>query len=213
MTRALAVLAALAAPALDARADARPDAIPVTGASEPPDAAVEEAGDANLETADARRGLTFDAALGGGLIFGIGVPNSVGRGGALSLRLGQVANRRTVLTLELDITVALHKPAMTSGTEANTSTELLAGVRSYVSPSLWLRGGAGMGVYQGNKVVLNHNMLDDVTLLGPALLGGVGIDLARFKWAVLTLDLSTSAMINRDGVLVASGLHVGVSFD
>jgi hypothetical protein len=190
----------------------------VTAAAEPastpsdPDPAVAEAADANLESVEARRGLTFDATVGGGLIFGIGIKDSVGRGPAVSLRVGHVANRRTVITLELTTTAALHKPAMNSGTEANTSANLLAGARTYVNPSLWLRAAGGLGVYQARGILVDDK-LDNVTLIGPALLGGMGIDVARFKWAVLSIDFATSAMVNRDGVLIASGINFGLSFD
>jgi len=216
MTRAIGCAAALAA--LVSVAHAAPRAAPVTSAavapaSGPPDAAVQEAADANLESIEARRGLTFDAALGGGLMFGFGIKDSVGRGGSLSLRLGHVATRRTVITFELHVTLALHKPAEASPTAANSNVNLLAGARHYVNPSLWVRGAAGLGVYQARDVAVMGGMLGDVTLIGPALLGGVGLDVARFKWTVLTLELATSAMANRDGVLVASGINAGLSFD
>jgi hypothetical protein len=68
-------------------------------------------------------------------------------------------------------------------------------------------------VYNGVKVVLTDKGLGDVILAGPAVLGGVGVDLARFKSVVLDLELETSAMINSDGVLMASGAHLGLSFD
>jgi len=186
----------------------------VTPASQPPDPAVEEAADANLESVQARSGLTFDAAAGAGLIFGIGVKDSVGRGPAVSLRLGHVATRHTVITFEIDVTTALHMPVATKTLEANTSTNLLAGARYYVSPSLWLRGAGGIGAYLGKKVaILDNGKLGDITLFGPAVLGGIGLDLARWKWAVLALDAATSAMINREGVLIVSGLKLGLSFD
>jgi hypothetical protein len=44
------------------------------------------------------------------------------------------------------------------------------------------------------------------------VLGGIGIDVARFKSAVFGVEIGTSAMI-RSGVLVASDLRVGVAFD
>jgi hypothetical protein len=220
MTRAGACAAALLALASVAHAGGTtPGAAPITSAavtpaSEPPDPAVEEAAEANLESIQTRRGLTFDASAGAGLIFGIGVKDSVGRGPAVSLRLGHVATRHTVITFEVDVTTALHEPVATHTTEANTSTNLLAGARYYVNRSLWLRGAGGIGAYLGKKVkVVDNGMLGDITVIGPAVLGGVGVDIARFKWAVLTLDAATSAMINREGVLIVSGLKLGLSFD
>ena len=208
-------LFALAGAATTAHAEA-----PAPGASAPPEAsaapdpAVEEAADANLESTEDRRGLTFAGSFGGGLMLGFGIKDSVGRGGSVSLRLGHVATRHTVITFELGVTAVLHKPAMQSGTKTNSNTNLLAGALHYVNPSLWLRFGGGLGVYNGVKVVLTkEGKLGDVILAGPAVLGGVGVDLARFKSVVLDLEVETSAMINSDGVLMASGAHIGLSFD
>jgi hypothetical protein len=183
-----------------------------------PDPAVVEASDANLESTANRRGLTFAATLGGGLMIGLGIKDSVGRGGSLSLRLGHVATPRTLITFELGITAALHRPSvtagqMTSGIKPNTDANLLAGAQYYVNPSLWLRGAGGVGVYQGRDVAVSSVAVGDVTLVGPALLAGAGLELARFKWAVLGIEVATSAMISGDGVLITGGVGLGLSFD
>jgi len=195
-----------------AHADApKPPAAPSDGA---PDPAVQDAADANLESTENRRGLTFAGSIGGGLILGFGIKDSIGRGGSVSLRLGHVATRHTVITFELGVTAALHKPpGMMSSTETNTDTNLLAGALHYVNPSLWLRLGGGVGVYQGRQVALSSGGIGNVTLVGPAVLGGAGVDLLRLKFAVVGIEVRTSAMVNRDGVLVASGLNLGLSFD
>jgi len=203
-----AALVALSVIAGGARADAL-----VPAASDAPDPAVEDAGDANLESKENRRGLTFTGAIGGGLIVGFGIDDSVGRGGSLSLRLGHVATRRTVITFEVGITAALHKPNVTTlGTQTNTNTNLAAGAQYYVNPSLWLRLAGGVGAYQGNKVA-RANTIDDFVLIGPTVIGGIGVDLMRFKFAVVGIEFAASAMINRDGLLFASGADVGLSFD
>lgn len=202
-------LVALSATATLAHAEAsRPSAAPAA-----PDPAVEDAADANLESTEDRSGLTFAGSFGGGLMLGFGIKDSVGRGGSVSLRLGHVATKRTVITFELGLTAALHKPAMQTKTKTNTNTNLLAGALHYVNPSLWLRFGGGLGVYTGRQVALSTGQLGNVDLVGPAMLGGVGVDLARFKSVVLDLEIETSAMINNDGVLMASGAHIGLSFD
>jgi hypothetical protein len=206
-----AVLVALSAAGSLAHADAAKPTTAPTDAT--PDPAVADAADANLESTEDRRGLTFAGSFGGGLILGFGIKDSVGRGGAASLRLGHVATKRTVITFELGFTAALHKPAMQNATQTNTNTNLLAGALYYVNPSLWLRFGGGLGVYHAVQVTLPSGLLGDVALAGPAMLGGVGVDLARFKSAVLGLELGTSAMINSDGLLLASGLNLGLSFD
>ena len=190
---------------------AKPEAAKSVPASEPPDSAAEEAGDANLESTANRRGMTFAAAIGPGVIAGFGIEDSVGRGGALALRIGRVATPHTVITLEVDGCGALHRP--TKGTTSvNTNTELLAGAQYYVSPSLSLRLGLGVGVYTVRGILQTNGMQDERTTIGPALLGGIGVDLARVKWAVFGLEASTTAMIN-GGVLLGSSLKLGVSFD
>jgi hypothetical protein len=193
-------------------AAAKPEvAKPAEAASEPPDSAAEEAGDANLESTANRRGMTFAASIGAGVIAGFGIPDSVGRGGALAFRIGRVATPHTVITLELDGSGALHRP-MASTTAVNTNTELLAGAQYYVSPSLSLRLGVGAGVYTVRGILQSDGMQKERTTIGPALLGGIGVDLARVKWAVFGLEASTTAMIN-GGVLLGSSLKLGISFD
>jgi hypothetical protein len=203
----------LVAAASVAHAEALPPARPAA-----PDPAVVEAADANLESTANRRGLTFAVALGGGLMVGVGIKDSVGRGGALSLRLGHVATPRTVITFELAITAALHRPSgtaaqMPSGIKPNSDANFLAGAQYYVNPSLWLRGAGGLGLYQGRAVAVSNVAVGDVTLVGPALLAGAGLELARFKWAVLGIEVATSAMISGDGVLITGGVGLGLSFD
>ncbi len=197
-----------------AHADAGPPSAtpPAPAEPAPPDPAVEYAADANLESTANRQGLTFAASVGAGLTVGFGIDGSTGRGGSLDLRLGHVATPRTVITFELGTTIALHKPAMNASTDTNTDTNLLAGAQYYVNPSLWLRFAGGLGVYQANDVRRSDGTLGDVQQVGPAVLGGVGLDLARFKWAVLGVEIGTSAMIH-SGVLIASDLRVGLAFD
>jgi hypothetical protein len=184
----------------------------VVATSGEPDPAVAEAADANLESIEARRGLVFAGAIGGGLILGFGIKDSVGRGGSVSLRLGHVATRHTVITFELGITAVLHKLGTNGATETNTNANLLAGAQYYVNPSLWLRFGGGLGVYQGRQVALSAGF-GNLTLVGPAALAGVGLDLLRIKSAVLDFEVGTSAMLNSEGLLIASGANLGLSFD
>jgi hypothetical protein len=208
------VCVALSAVATLAHADATKPPPPAPPVDDAPDPAVADAGEANLESTENRRGLVFAGSLGGGLILGFGIKDSVGRGPAVSLRIGHVATRRTVITFEAGVTAALHKPAgMNTSLQTNTNTNLLAGAQYYVNPSLWVRFSGGLGVYHGSQVTLESGAIGDLMLAGPAVLGGAGVDIARFKSAVLGLEVGTSAMINREGVLLASGLNLGLSFE
>jgi hypothetical protein len=188
-------------------ARAQPSTVPAG-----PAPAVEEASEANLESTERRRGVTFTATAGPGLVAGFGIESAVGRGGSLTLRLGHVATRRTVITFELAATAVLHKPTMESDVETDTNTNLAAGAQRYVNPSLWLRLGSGVGFYRRREVVQLEQVVTR-RLFGPILVGGLGFDLLRFRWAVLGIELATSMMINRDGVLVVGGVNLGLSLD
>jgi hypothetical protein len=195
--------------AVTARAES---AKPTAARASEPDPAVQDAADANLETTESRSGLTFTVALGGGLTAGFGITDSVGRGGALSLRLGHVATRHTVITFELTGTASLHKAATMSSTEANTDVNLLAGAQYYINPSLWVRAAGGVGVYT-RRDVRDAGGNRDITLVGPTALGGLGFELLRFKSAVLGLELNGSAMVSRDGLLIATVAGLDLAFD
>jgi hypothetical protein len=181
--------------------------------AEAPDPAVEYAADANLESIENRQGLTIAGSLGGGLLVGLGIEGPTGRGGSFDVRLGHVATPRTVITFELGGTVVLH--GMTNAaTYTNTDLNALAGAQYYVSESLWLRFAGGLGVYQASHVQGSNpsNPSIDFRLIGPAVLGAIGVDVARFKWAVFGVELGTSVMVH-SGALVASDLRLGVAFD
>lgn len=194
---------------------AAPPPVPAS-AAEAPDPAVEYAADANLESTANRRGFVLAGSLGGGLIIGLGIAGSTGRGGSFDVRLGHVATPRTVITFEFGGTIVLHTAklnAMDSATYTNANLNLLAGAQYYVTESLWLRFAGGLGRYQASHVAsLDGNVSIDVQQTGPAVLGGIGLDFARFKWAVFGIEIGTSAMV-RSGVVVASDLRLGVSLD
>jgi hypothetical protein len=178
----------------------------------PPDPAVDEAADANLESTASRQGLTATFLVGGSQIVGFGISGSAARGGSVNLRVGHVATPHTVITFELGSTVTLHGERG-GPTEANTNTNLLAGGQYYVNPSLWLRFSGGVGAFQGRSVRRPDGMLGDVTLIGPTALAGIGLEVVRFRWAALGIELATSATANREGVLVVGGLEAGLTLD
>ena len=209
----LAVVASLGAASVAHAGPAATQRSAAAAAATTLDPSVEQAADANLESTADRQGFTVAASLGGGLILGFGIDDSIGRGGALDLRIGHVATPRTVLTLEAAFTAALHRPALASSTATNTSANVLAGAQYYVHHSLWLRVAGGVGVYQANQIAMAMAKLGDLRLIGPAVLGGIGVEALRFRWGVFGVEVATSAMVNREGVLVASDLMLGVAFD
>lgn len=172
-----------------------------------------DAGDANLETPPGRRGMVFSASIGGGLTVGFGIADSVGRGGSASFRLGRVASPKLVIDVELDIVASLHRQALNGPAATNSDTNALIGAQYYVGPSLWLRFAGGVGVYQARDVVLGTGQPGERQLIGPAALAALGIELARWRWAVLSIEVSASAMVSHEGVLVANGLGLGIAFD
>jgi hypothetical protein len=185
-------------------------------AAEAPDPAVEYAADANLESTANRQGFVLAGSFGGGLLVGLGIEGSTGRGGSFDVRLGHVATPRTVVTFEFGGTIVLHTPKlnpMDSTTYTNANVNLLAGAQYYVTESLWLRFAGGVGRYTASHVESkDENVLIDVQQTGPAVLGGLGVDIARIKWAVFGVELGTSVMVG-SGVMVASDLRFGVAFD
>jgi hypothetical protein len=191
-----------------------PASTPAAARDAAPDPAVQEAGDANLEATEHRQGVTFAIALGGGFMAGFGIDNSVGRGGHVSLRLGHVASRRTVVTLEVGGTGVLHRSGTADGTYTNGDTELLVGAQFYVNPSLWLRFAGGPGIYVGHRFDLASGMANRrFTLIGGALLAGLGFDIARYRSAVLGFELGPTVMVSGDGVVLTGAGALGLAFD
>lgn len=177
-----------------------------------PDPAVEYAADANLEATGHHRGATLAGSVGGGLLVGLGIDGPTGRGGSLDFRFGHAATPHTVITFEVGATLTLHgKEGMPVYT--TTDTNILAGAQYYASESLWLRIAGGLGVYQASHVqASNNNVFIDVHQVGPAVLGGIGLDLARFKSFVFGVEIGTSLMVH-SGALVASDLRLGLQYD
>jgi hypothetical protein len=165
--------------------------------------AVEAADGANLESTAPRAGLTFAGALGGSLF--VGSAGGVGRGGAISLRLGHVATSTTILTFELAGGTFFH--ATGDKTMRDDDANILAGAQRYTNASLWIRAAAGFGVYTHRRAAMA-----DQTLPGPAGAVGVGIDLVRRRYLVLGFEVFGIGKIHRDGLLVTSGICLGLSY-
>lgn len=223
MTRA--ALAALAVAGVAAADPAKPPASGVSGApaapaasaasaagsadDAKPDPLAEAAADeANLESNAPRMGLTFSGAAGGSI--GVGADDGVGRGGALSLRLGHVATPATIITFEVVAGSFLHS---TGGTTLhNDHVSVVAGAQVYMTPGLWLRAAGGFGVYTKRELDMTTGATDATAYPGPAGLVGVGVDLFRRHYFVLGLEAFSVANIARDGLHTLSALCLGLSY-
>jgi hypothetical protein len=177
----------------------------VAGAAyaDPDPHAVERASEANLETKAPRAGTTFAAALGGGMIISKGQTATVP---TLDLRLGQVATATTVVTIELVGGTYAHKIATMGATYIDTQTSLLVGAQVYIAPSVWVRGGGGIG---------SHNT-DDGTGLTPhgglSGIAGAGVDLVRWRYLVLGVEGFYNGTFARGGYTSLGGLSLGLSY-
>jgi len=160
--------------------------------------------EANLESNAPRQGVTFSAALGGGLLVAKG---SDGTMPILSLRLGHVMTPDSVLTLELTGGTILHKPAGMSTTLLDSTGSVLAGALFYTHPSVWIRGAGGLNVH-----TIDNGALGKSVVPGVAGAFGAGVDLVRRHFVVLGLEVLGIGAIDRNGLLLTGGLSVGLSY-
>ena len=173
----------------------------------PPDPIADiESAEANLESDAPRSGLMFALAVGTGLLMGGDI--GIGTGGAVSLRVGHVATRRTVITFELTATGALHKRGTDDAPVTDTNAGLFAGAQSYASPSTWIRVAGGPTVFNAN--VGDADARRTVAGVGGLLSGG--LDIARWGYLVLGLEALTMGSVTRDGVKFQLGFALGLSY-
>jgi hypothetical protein len=205
--------AALASTAARAGAETAAAAGAAALAPEPaPDPAVAEAGDANLESIASRKGFIFTAALGGALSIGIHMDNATARGGAITLRLAHVANARAVFATEF-VASALFFSVSGHLYQTNVTNFLIA-AQYYVNQALWFRGAVGLGRYGGEQLRMGDFILHErFRYAGPAGSAGAGIDIIRLKRLRAGVEFTSTAMVNRDGVLSSNGLLFGLSID
>ena len=184
-------------------APAKPDA---------PDPAAQRAGDANLESIAQRHGLTLSAAIGGALTVGVGLSDSVGRGGALSLRLGQTMTENSVLTVELQSTTVLRDVG--GETITNQDTNFMVGAQYFIGSSLFLRFAGGIGDYIRNRVDSPEMVGKLITrkVAGPVGIGSGGLEYIHSRHVSLDFELFVLGMPNRDGFLLVPGFGLGGSY-
>lgn len=199
MNRAAVLVIAVLFAAPAARVAAAPASTP------PPDEIADiESREANLESAAPRAGLVFAAAAGFGVLIGGDI--GVGRGGALSLRVGHVATRRTVITFEITATGALHKPSMADPPVTDTNAGLFAGAQTYAGRSTWVRIAGGPTVFTANIGG------DQRTAGGIGGIVGGGLDLARWGHAVLGLEtFAMSSVTRNEGFKLQLGFALGLA--
>jgi len=161
--------------------------------------------EANLESNAPRAGLTLSAAVGGSFALGFGIDDSVGRGGALSLRVGHVMTPSSVLLFELEGASQFHKTSMTNVVH-NDDVHLLVGAQYYTNASFWIRGGAGYGMYTLVQAA------DTKHLAGAATVFGLGLDILRRHYFVLGVEAFVTGTVNRDGLITSSALCLGASY-
>jgi hypothetical protein len=171
--------------------------------ADPDPHALERASEANLETRAPREGVTFAGAIGGGLIISKG---QTARVPTLDLRLGHVATATTIVFAELVGGTYAHKPAMTSSTRLDSQVSFLIGAQVYIAPSVWLRGGGGVGTHNTDDGtgVTPHGGLSGVA--------GAGVDLVRWRYVVLGIEAFYTGTFARGGFTSLGGMGLGLSY-
>jgi hypothetical protein len=171
-----------------------------------------ESSEANLVSNEPRNGFTFAGSLGGGIMLGGDI--GVGRGPVLSLRLGHVATRKTVITFEVLIPTALHQMKGVSGmagpTLTDSNTSFLVGAQNYRSRSFWVRGAGGLTVLVKNA--MTDGTGGDKPMAGIGGVVGAGLDIVRLRYPILGIEGMGMASLSRDGLKVLGGLSLGLSF-
>jgi hypothetical protein len=192
---------------------AHADPAPIADPPKPdaPDPAARRAGDANLEPTGQRHGLTLSAAIGAALTVGVGLSDSVGRGGAVSLRVGQTMTENSVLTVELQSTTVLREVGTDHVT--NQDTNFMVGAQYFIGSSLFLRFAGGIGDYIRNKVDSGMvGVLGTRKVAGPVGIGSGGLDYIHSRHVSLDFELFVLGMPNRDGFLLVPGFGLGGSY-
>lgn len=180
-----------------------------------PDPEATRAGEANLESLAKRRGFTFGASLGPSVT--IGKVTGTGNGATLSLRLGQVATPRTVISFELNGSGQLRRVG--AGTDAmgkpitelrtNSIASFLAGAQYWFGPSIWIRISGGFGVTTCQKCKDGQDTRRG-TLAGG---GGLGVDIVRWRGTVLAVEAYNISQIGNGGLQTTLVSAISLSFD
>jgi hypothetical protein len=91
-------------------------------------------------------------------------------------------------------------------TYIDSQVSFLIGAQVYIAPSVWLRGGGGVGTHNvddGNGMT-PHGGLSGV--------GGAGVDLVRWKYLVLGVEGFYTGTFAKGGYTSLGGLSLGLSY-
>jgi hypothetical protein len=156
-----------------------------------------ESQEANLESKEHRKGLTF--SIGGGL--GVSLGDGFGRGGALSIRLGHVATRKSVITFELAGGSAFHRRVGMNDMEGpllqDSTFGLFAGAQRY-KDAFWVRAAGGVTFLVKNA--MKDGTGGDAPIGGIGGLFGLGYDFARLRYLTIGFEAFGIASASSDGL-------------
>ncbi len=179
----------------------------------PPDPVVSSSALHGIESTSRQQGLNVTLALGGGLVVGVGIDSSVGRGPSGSLRIARMAGERWAFNFEAANITLLHQVKADDGSKGPARTDLgnnlLVGIQLYVNRSLWIRGGGGLGTFT----------VDDPSSMDPKLFPGVsgvvggGFDVVRFGRAAIGVETMSLGMLNRDGLLTVTSFMLDLTIE
>jgi hypothetical protein len=177
----------------------------------PPDSVAVAAGeDANLEPEGGRSGFTLTAAVGPAILAGIKKDRATGTGAGFTFRIGRVADRNNVVTLELAGVVYPREYETTAGTERRINQSIIGtwGMQRWVSPAFWVRGGAGLATF----TLRTKNVVDETeTRYGGAAVVGAGVDLGRWRSITVGIELMLQGAVYRDGAVFGGILAFDLS--
>lgn len=170
--------------------------------------AQEQARESNLEDNGPRRGLVVGLSAVGWQQVGT-IDGASAAGGAV-LRLGAVATPRTVVMLEL---FGLAFPQGSGDSYIAASQALTLVALTYVAPTLWVRGGAGLaGFLRAIEDKANPDTYYNAHFYGGlGMTFGAGLDLV--SWRRTRLQLENTVALHRfsQGWIVDLGVGIGVT--
>jgi hypothetical protein len=209
-----------AAPGVAASSGPRPRKVIVEPPASPPDrAARAQADESNLQPIAERDGIAVGASL---IVWQqVSTIDDADRGGGVVLRLGRAATPNTVVYLEvltgafLNITQDLNGGGTTKKeTYIEGSGGLMATAQTYVRSTVWLRAGGGLASY--TQVVPDATKLDmpenRVAHVGLGAVGGIGVDLVRWRTTRLAFEAVQSLHRFRSGWLFDLGFGIGLTY-